>query len=169
MIFGRIDNIKKTIILKISAITNLVFALTFMLLSLFYFKNYDVIFPIFLLFLGEHLMVKSLLFHSDSSCFAGVILFLFGVFEILDLKNNFSFKPVFYLLIFSLTSGIVGVVFKQLFQMFFALLIAFEGLFLFIYLAKLSNLTIFLVLNSILLFIFLVFCAMIVRKFKREV
>jgi len=77
---GRIFNIKKTTILKLSFIFNSFIAVLLSVLSFIYKGANDDYFFLFCNFLGLHLLVKSALFGLDSTCYLGSALFFCGAF-----------------------------------------------------------------------------------------
>ena len=165
---GRIANIKKSKILKASAIINFLFALFFLLFTFFYFKRYDFWFFIVCFYFGVYLLSKGGLFISDSSVYFGSILFFIGISGCLVHIFNITISIPFYLFSFAIASIITLLFFREIYHIYLALLFVVEGLLVYLFQAKIINLVLFLLLNAILFFIFLIYCVIIFRKIKNR-
>lgn len=165
---GRIAKIRKTKILKTSALINFVLALFFLLFSFLYFKRYDLWFFIFSLFIGIYLLSRGALFKSDSSVYFGSLTFLIGVTGLLIKVFDLVYADIYYLLITALSSIIMVFGFKQVFHLILASIFVICAVITFIFQAKVINLSIFLILITSLFFIFLFLCVIIFKKLKRR-
>jgi len=165
---GYFLGIKKSIVLRISAIVNIIIALFFIIFTSLYFKIYDIWFFIFSICTGNYFILKSILFLSDASCYLGSLLFSIGIIGLLIKFLNLNNSMVLYFLCVSFTSLIVCIFFKQSFHMFLTITFLLESAFLLLFLQKIINLTIFLALNLILFFIFLSICVIVFRKVKNR-
>lgn len=144
---GRIFSIKKTTILRLSFIINLILYFTSVVLSFTTLKVDNLWFFSFCVFLGLQLVVKSILFYQDSSCFFGVILFLIGGFYFFCFYLGLLNLYIVYLLISIAFSSLVTYhYFKQPFQLAIALSLFFASLFTFIFIINLVTIPIFLAL-----------------------
>lgn len=136
--------IKKSSWLSLSLAVNIFLFVTVSVLFCLFLKNYNLWFFTFCLFVGCHLINKSLLFKFDSSCYFGVLLFLIGglyfysfYFDILN------FYPVFVLASFSFASFSAYVFFAQPFQLFLSLSLFFVTIGLLLFLINLISIWIF--------------------------
>lgn len=141
---ARVLSIKKSTWLGISLVVNIFLFMTSSVLFCYFLKNYNLCFFIFCLFIGLHLILKSLLFKFDSSCYFGVLLFLVGFLYIFAFWFNvLNFYPIFVLLSFSFASFCAYVFFEQSFQLFLALSLFFVTIGLLLFLIKLISVWIF--------------------------
>ena len=168
MQFGRVGKARKTKLLHLSAILCFVLAMFFILISFLYFKRYDLWFYLFSLFVGAYLLSKFLLFHLDSSCYFGSLLFFIGVTGILRNLLGLDYFSVLVFFSFALASFLTFLFFRQNFHLFIGNILTYEGIILYLFLVNIINFNVFLILNAILLFIFLFICAIIFRKPKQE-
>lgn len=144
---GRIFSIKKTTILRLSFIINLMLYALSAILSLTIFKIYNLWYFSFSSFVGTQLIIKSALFRHDSSCFFGIILFLIGFFYFYCFYFDIlKFFIVFLLLSFAISSFLTYYFFKQPFQLGVSLSLFFASLFTFIFISNIISLPIFLAL-----------------------
>jgi len=165
---GRLFNIKKENLLRLSAVINFLLCAFFILLSTLYFKRYDVWFYIFSTFVGLYLLSKSYLYKIDSSCYFGSLLLFIGIFGVFIKIYSLDFDKVYFLIATALASIFVFLFFKQTFHLLLAFMFTYESINLYLFLAKIINLTNFLVLNAVLLFIFSFVCVIIFKRFKKE-
>ncbi len=165
---GRLAKVKKTKILKLSAVIITLLSLFFIAFSIFFFKRFDLWFFIFCIGIGLYVLIKGGLFLSDSSTYFGSLVFFVGLIGLFINIFNLPFGQSYFLFATSLSSICVLILFKEIFHLFLSFIFAYEGVILYVFQANLINLTIFLILNAILFFIFLVVCAIIIVKlFKR--
>lgn len=154
---GRILRVKKSAWLIISFVCNLIAFLAFSLVSVLMLKDIDAVFFLFCFFTGIHQIVKGFMFKLDSSCYLGHILFFIGCFYFLCLGLSIKWVyPVFIVLAFAFSSFIVGVMFREPFQLFLSLSLLFVGISLLLFLMKLISIWIFvaiILLSMLLLFI----------------
>ncbi len=114
---GRILTIKKTTILKLSFVLNLILFAIMTVLSFVVIKDNDLWFFMFCIFVGLHLIIRSGLFKFDSSCYFGSLLFMVGIFYIYcQGLNIINFFPVFLILAFSISSFVTAFFYKQNFH-----------------------------------------------------
>ena len=146
---GRIAKIKKTKLLKLSALINFLSALFFVLFTIFYFKIYDLWFFIISMALGIHLLIRGGLFKSDSSVYFGALIFLIGIAGIFINIFDLKFAAAYFLCSASIASIVMVLVFHQLFHLVLAFLFALEALLTMLFLAKIINLTIFLAILAV--------------------
>lgn len=165
---GRIAGLKKSNILKSCAIINLILALFFILFSILYLSVYDLWFFIISFFLGVYIITKAFLFRSDSSCYLGSLLCFIAISGVLCIVFSIKYPSVLYLLSTAFSSLMVLLFFKQKFHLLLSFIFIYEALILYLFLAKNINLTIFLVLNSLILFIFFVICVIMIKKLKHR-
>lgn len=168
MHLGRINNVRKTFILKIDAWINTVLPLFFILLTIFYFERYDLWFFIFSFFCGSYLLLKAFLFKSDSSLYLGSLLLFIGLFGFFVNLFSLKYEVVFMLGAVAFASLGVFVFFKQFLHLILAFMFMYEAFLNYLFLSNSINLTIFLTLNLILLFIFLFICAIIFVKLNKR-
>ena len=141
---GRIFGVKKTTIMSISFYLAFLLIITSTLLSVFLLKNNFVWFFFLCLFCGLHLLVKAVLFHADSSCYFGSILFFIGGFGlIVHFCGLFYFASVFYISAFALSSFFTFLFFKQVFHLWIAIAIIVSDIAWFFYKINLLPLWIF--------------------------
>ena len=118
---GRVFKLKKTTILSISFYFAITAFLVSTVLSVVLIRNYYAWFFFFCLFVGLHLLVKSLLFHLDSCCYFGLLLFFIGAFGIIvQFLNLLYFQSVYYLLAFAFASYFTYCFFNQKFHLVLA-------------------------------------------------
>lgn len=165
---GRVSKVKKTKIYKLSTGISVILCVFFILLSIFYFKKYDLWFYIFSISVGLNLIVKSHLFKLDSSCYFGSLLLFCGMSGLFISIFSLDYKEVYFLLSTALASVVVFIRFRQVFHGLLASMFTYESVNLYLFLSKIINLTNFLVLNAILLFIFSFVCVIIFKKKKKE-
>lgn len=163
---GRLSGIRRTLLLRISAGLHGILALFFLFFSIFYLKEAELWFFLFLICCGSFLLTKSILFHSDSSFYFGNLLFQNGVVGVIG--TYYLLPSATYLFATALASLFTMVFFKQKFHLVIACVFLYSGINTLCYQLKVINLTIFLSLFAILLFIFFIFCVMIICKFKRR-
>lgn len=154
---SRVLSVKKSTWLSLSLVVNIFLFVTASVLFCLFLKDYNLWFFIFCLFIGLHLINKSLLFKFDSSCYFGVLLFLIGFLYFIawwfDILNFYS---VFVLISFSFASFCTYSFFHQSFQLFLALSLFFVTIGLFLFVINLISIWIFvaiLALSVILLVI----------------
>lgn len=141
---GRILNIKKTTILRLSFI--FIFCIFIFLSTLSIIKGQEeYFFYIFCLLLGGHLLIKSALFKLDSSCFFGCVLMFVGSFyfycELFALQN---FYIVFIIISFSIASLLTYCFFDSVILLSIALSTYFASIFTFLLLINVITLVFFL-------------------------
>ena len=123
---GRILSIKKTTILKLSFVINILLFQVSSVLSFVLVKNYDLWFFAFCIFIGLHLIIKSCLFKFDSSCYFGTMLLTVGLFYVYcSMLSIINFYPVFITLSMSLASFFTAFFYKQNFHLYFFRIISF--------------------------------------------
>ena len=147
---ARVFTIKKSTLLNLSlAINFLLFVVASVLFCLF-LENYNLWFFLFCVFVGLHLINKSVLFKFDSSCYFGVLLFLIGFLYFVALYFNiFNFYPVFVLSAFSFASLFTYAFFKQPFHLFLALSLFFATIGLLLFLLKFISVWIFVAIIAV--------------------
>lgn len=142
---GKILSVKKTTILKLSFLINSSLFLISLALSFTVLSIHNLWFFSFLIAVGGHLIVRSILFHLDSSCYLGSLLLSIGVLYFysyfLDITNFYS---VFILLSFVIASLCSGFIFKQNYHFGISFSLFFLAIFCFLYLLNLISLLIFL-------------------------
>ena len=152
---GKILSIKKTTISKLSFIINSVIYLVVTLLSFLIFDIDNFWFFSFLIILGFHLIIKSLLFHLDSYCYFGTTLFIAGLLYLYCyFLKIINFYYIFVIISFSISSFICGYIFEQYFHYIISFSIFFIDIFCFLYALNLISIWIFLailVLNMLIL------------------
>lgn len=148
---GRILSIKKTTILKLSFVLNLLLFVVMSILSFVVIKNNDLWFFMFCIFIGLHLIIKSMLFKFDSSCYFGSLLLSIGLMYVYCILLNITnFYPTFLIMSFAFASFITGFFFKQTFHylLFFSLI--FVSLDLLFYSINFISIWIFLAILSLI-------------------
>lgn len=163
---GRLSGIRRTLLLRISAGIHGILALFFLLFSILYLKEDELWFFVFLICCGSFLLTRSFLFHSDSSFYFGSLLLQIGMIGTISVY--YLLPSATYLFATALVSLLTMLVFKQKFHLIISCIFLYAGINTLCYQLGIINLTIFLSLFAILLFIFFVFCVMIVYKFKRR-
>ncbi len=160
---GRIFTIKKTTILKLSFIFNVLLFITSSLISFLVIKNYNLCFFMFCIFIGLHLLIRSFLFRFDSSCYFGFLLLFIGGFYLYCLLLNLQeFYSVFLLMSFSLASYLTAFFYQQNFQYYLSFSLIFVSIDLFLYLLNIISILIFLAI--ILLIVVLLLCRYLTLK-----
>ena len=148
---GRIFTIKKTTLLRLSFIINLVLFIVMSAISFFVIRNYNLWFFMFCIFIGLHLILKSMLFKFDSSCYFGTLLFLLGLMYIYTIVFNITnFYVVFIVIAFALASFFTGFFFKQSFHYFLSFSLYFVSLDMLFYLINFISIWIFLALLALI-------------------
>ena len=153
---GRIFTIKKTTILRLSFIINLLLFVASSLISFFVIKNYNLWFFMFCLFIGLHLIIRSFLFKFDSSCYFGFLLLFVGIFYLYCLFFNLSMYPLFILLSFSIASYLTAFFYKQNFHYFLSISLILVDIGLLLYMINIITIWIFLAI--ILAVVILLIC-----------
>lgn len=148
---GRILTIKKTTILRLSFILNILFFVASSIISFLVIKNNDLWFFMFCIFIGTHLIIKGILFKFDSSCYFGSLLLAIGLMYIYCLcLNILNFYPVFLVISFSLSSFLTGFFFKQQFHYYLSFSLYFLSLDLLFYMINLISIWIFLAILAVI-------------------
>ena len=146
---GRFLGIKKTTILRLSFIVNLLFFAIVTLLDYLYIKNNNHFFYIFCFFVAMHLINKSILFKFDSSCYFGnILLFISFFFFYCNYLGILFLYPFFILLSFAVASFVTDCAFDEPFHFFLSLSILFASFALLLYLFKFISLAIFLAITG---------------------
>ena len=144
---GRIFTIKKTTLLRLSFILCSLFYLISTVLFIVFEKINDAWFFNFVFFIGLFLIIKSILFKQDSSCYFGFILFLIGFFFYLAYYFRIGYLySVFIILAFSISSFNTYVFFNQPFQFYISLSLFFAATLTFIFIINVISIEIFLAL-----------------------
>lgn len=160
---GRIFTIKKTTILRLSFILNVLLFIISSLISFFVIKNYNLWFFMFCIFIGLHLLIRSFLFKFDSSCYFGFLLLFVGGFYLYCLLLKLSaFYPIFLVLAFSLASYFTAFIYHQNFQYFLSFSLIFVSVGLLLYMLNMISIYIFLAI--ILVVVLLLLCRYIFIK-----
>ena len=142
---GRILNIKKTTILRLSFIINAVLFVILSSLSVIFLDNNDIYFFLFCFLVGVHLLVKSMLFKLDSSCYFGNLLFFLAAFYFYCQHIGIDYiYPFFVLLAFCISSFTIASFFDQPLHYFLAISLLFAAIGLLFYQIKLISLIVFL-------------------------
>lgn len=154
---GSVLSVKKSTWLLVSIIINTILFILGSIISVFVYNQYDAWFFLFCIFVGFHLLLKSIFFKFDSCCYFGSLLVFVGIFYFYLLVLNLSWLyPVFIVLSFSVASFLTAYFFYQPFQYILALSLFFVTIGLIFFLIKAISIWIFLAiisLNVILLFI----------------
>lgn len=141
---GRLFTIKKTTLLRLSFIINILLFITSSLIDFLVIKNYNLWFFVFCIFIGLHLLIRSFLFKFDSSCYFGFLLLFVGGFYLYCLLLKLvEFYPVFLIISFSLASYFTAFIYKQNFQYYLSFSLIFVALGLVLYLINLISILIF--------------------------
>lgn len=147
---SRVLSIKKSTLLALSLTVNIILFATVSVLFCYFLGNYNLWFYVFCLFVGLHLINKSLLFKFDSSCYFGVLLFLIGLLYFLSFYFQITnFYSVFILLSFCFASFVTFSFFKQSFHLFLAISLLFVSIGLLLYLINFVSIWIFLAIISL--------------------
>ena len=165
---GRIFGIKKSTWLKISGGINLSLLVFFILFSIFFIKNYYLWFFFLCIFTGLHSLIKSFLFKLDSACYFGFLLFLIGVAGFFAYYFNLDFKYFYFLSAVGVASILTFFFTHQKFQFFFGLLMVISSVLAFMYSNEVLNLAIFLAIYLSFLFIFCLFCVILIIKYFKN-
>lgn len=148
---GRILSIKKTTILKLSFVINILLFLVSSVLSFVLVKNYDLWFFAFCIFIGLHLIIKSCLFKFDSSCYFGTMLLTVGLFYVYcSMLSIINFYPVFITLSMSLASFFTAFFYKQNFHYYISFALYLLSIFLLFFMINYISLWIFLAILACL-------------------
>ena len=170
---GKISGVKKTYILRSSAVICFVSALLLIFLSLFLHNVKDEWFFIFCFFCGVHQIIKGILFNSDSSSYFGSSLFFISILLLIALNFNIPYHEVFYFFALGLASLYIFLKYHEKIHLMLSFSFTIEGILLLLFLLKKINFTNFLIFNAILFFIFLIICViiliMIYRKRRKNV
>ena len=153
---GKIFDIKKTTILRLSFIVNILFALLGAVLAIFLTSFSDLYFYIFCFFISLYLLTKSALFKINSACYFGNILLFISIFYFYCLILNLFYFYAFYLILsFAIASFVTHCIFDESYHLFLSISILFADFGLMLFLIKLISLPIFLafILASVLLLI----------------
>ena len=147
---GRLLSIKKTTLLRLSFIISIILFITATTLTTILTREYDLWFFIFCITIGLHLIIRSILFKFDSSCYFGCLLFFVGVLYVYCLcLNILSHYLVFVIIAFSLASLLTAYFFKQPFHYFLAYSLFFLTIGLSLYLINFISLWIFLAIIGV--------------------
>lgn len=151
---GRVFGIKKSTLLNLSAIFIFVAFVIYLFLSIFLWKNAELWFFGFCLFVGSYEIVKSMLFKFDSCVYIGSLLLFIGIFGFI-FSHNVAYAPYFISLAFILASLVTCLLCGHRFHLIVAFSIFFVGFYCLLYTINLITLTILLafVLPFLLLFI----------------
>ena len=141
---SRVLRIKKSTWLTLSLVVNTLFFVATSVLFCLFLNNYNLWFFAFCLFVGLHLINKSLLFKFDSSCYFGVLLFLIGIFYFIAFNFEIVFNyPFLVLIAFSFASFCTFLFFNQSFQLFLFISLFFVSIGLELFLFNLISIWIF--------------------------
>lgn len=165
---GKISGIKKTYLLRSSAIICTISALLFIFLSFYFHKTQNEWFYLFCMFCGLHQVVKGALYNTDSSSYFGSTLTIIGILLLTGIYYNIPNKECLFLFAFAISSLYVFIKYSEGVHALFAGAYCYEGIILYLFLLKKINLTKFLIFNSFLLFIFLLICAIILIKIVKR-
>ena len=142
---GRILSIKKTTLLKLSFVINSSLFLVSLALSLTILSIPNLWFFSFLIAISFHLIIRSILFHLDSSCYFGsLLLSVGGLYLYSYFLHITNFYPVFIILSFAIASFCCGYFFKQGYHFWISFSLFFIAIFCFLYLLNIISLWIFL-------------------------
>lgn len=153
---GRLLNIKKTTLLRLSFILNLILYVIVTALCYKNFEEENLYFFLFCIFVGIHLLLKSMLFRLDSSCYFGNLLLGIGAFYLycwwLDILFIYT---VFIMLVFAFSSFTNYCYFSQPLHLYLSFSCLFVAIGLGLYHIKLISLLFFLaiVVGSMLLLV----------------
>lgn len=151
---GRVLNIKKTTLLRLSFILNLILYLSLTAVSFVFLGESNNYFFLFCFLVGIHLIIKGMLFRLDSSCYFGNILLFIGVTYFYSLwMNILVVYPVFILCAFAFASLVCVCFFSQPVHLYLAVFCLFVSVVLLLYLFKIISLPLFLAIlvGSVLL------------------
>ena len=142
---GRVLNVKKTTILKVSFLINLLLFVGLSVLSVVVYAENDNYFYLFCLLYGFHLVLKSALFRLDSACYMGSILFFVGGFYFYcQCWGLMAFWGMFVVLSFGIGSFLTHCFFDRPLQLVFAISLFFVSISLFLLMINLISLSVFL-------------------------
>lgn len=154
---GQVFGIKKSSLLIASFIANALAFIVLLFVSIFVFKSYNLWFFYLCFFCGQHLLIKSLLFHLDSSCYFGTLLFLLGGFgQIIELRSLSPFYGVYILLAFAFASFAAYCFFNQKFHLILFIVFFGNALAWFFYKINLISIYIFIAICVSLVLLFVV-------------
>ncbi len=127
---GRVLGVKKSIILRTSALLFSWAFFVFIFISIFVLKNPALWFFGFCLFLGVFEIVKSLLFRLDSSLYFGSLLTNIGIVGFVFFYTNTTFYAGYYVcLAFIVASVVTCIVCRQPLHLVLAFSIFFVGIY----------------------------------------
>ena len=153
---GHVLGIKKSSLLIASFFVNALAFFALLFVSIFLFKSSSLWFFYLCLFCGQHLLIKAMLFHLDSSCYFGTLLFLVGTLgQIIEFKAGLTFSAVYFLLAFAFASLATYCFFNQKFHLVLFIVFAGNALAWFFYKINFISLGIFIAicLSLVLLFV----------------
>lgn len=154
---ARVLLIKKSSLLYLSLAVNILLFIIFSLSFCLTLENYNLWFFFFCLFVGAHLINKSLLFKFDSSCFFGAALLLIGLlYFVAYYFQIINFYSVFLLVSFSFASFSTYIFFQQNFQLALSLSLFFVSIGLLLYKIKLISFLIFLAIIGLSMILLIV-------------
>lgn len=149
---GYIFKIKKTTLLRLSFIINMLMYILATVLSVVIFDMPNMWFFGFCLFLGLHLIIKSCLFALDSACYFGSLLFCIGLFYILSICVNVTnMYPVFLSLSFTCASFFTFYFYNEEFQFFLSLSLFFVTIDILLFIINLFSFWFFLAIILIIM------------------
>lgn len=140
--------------------------LFFVLFLGLYLEKFEVWFQLFCIFCGNYLVVKGLLFRSDSSLHFGLIVFSWGLMSILGNLFDFGYNAIYLFVALALSSFLTFMFFKRIGYLFLGLLGMYESVTIFMFLSKVINFLVFLSINLSIFFLFLFICVIVFKKIK---
>ena len=147
---GRVLNIKKTTILRLSFVLNTLLVCILSTLSFALKMENDDYFFIFCLLSGLHFIIKSALFRLDSSCYFGSLLFFVGAFYFYCHAFSIDYLYiVFVLLAFSISSMVTHCFFDRKIHLTMAISLFFASIFTFLFKTNLISLALFLAIIGV--------------------
>lgn len=153
---GYILKIKKTTLLRLSFIINMLLFVILTILSIVIFNLPNMWFFSFCIFLGSHLIIKSFLFSLDSACYFGILLFCIGAFYALCISQNIMIMyPVFISMSFTCSSFFTFFIYDQQFQFFLSLSLFFVTVAILLFIIKLISIWFFLAIILIIVLLLL--------------
>ena len=154
---GRILNMKKTTILRLSFIINSLLFVVLTTISIIFLGKNDNYFFLFCFFVGLHLIVKSMMFKLDSSCYFGSLLFFLAVFYFYSQYLNILYiYPVFVVLCFGNSSLLAFYYFSQPLHGILAFSLFFVAIGLLIYQIKFISLIVFLAIVAVVVLLLVI-------------
>ena len=167
---GRIFGIKKTTILRCSFIFAWILSFLGIALSVWLFHDEQLWFFFFTFFQGFHLLLKGAFFNLDSSSYFGLSLVFVGISGIVTrfVQNIQPFVIALYFLSFGLSSFIIGIKFKQKYQIILSFLLFFVATNFALFKLKLFSLPIFLAIIGVLVLSFILENIVFFAKRKRS-